>query len=57
MEVFKYFTDNLDIQREDVLVQMFTHTLEREVRRWFRELGDSSLIEDMLSFQEVFFNQ
>ena len=44
MAKFQDFTNNLLIEYDDVYMRLFVHTLEGEVRKWFRYLPTNSLI-------------
>ena len=53
LESFYSYVDNLDISEDDVWMRVFVQSLDREARKWFRELTPGS-IADIEALDDVF---
>jgi len=53
LEAFYNDVDNLDINEEDVWMRVFVQSLDREARKWFRNLPPRS-IADIEALDDVF---
>ena len=53
LESFYSYTDNLDINKDDVWMRVFVQSLDEEARKWFRELAPRS-IADIEALDDVF---
>jgi hypothetical protein len=56
MSSFQDYTDNLEIQHDDVFMRIFCHSLEGDYREWFRNLPVGS-ISCWMDFHDVFLDQ
>jgi hypothetical protein len=43
LDAFQNFTDNLNVEHEDVYMRIFVQTLDGDVRKWFINLGNATL--------------
>jgi hypothetical protein len=53
---FYSFTDNFNIDYEDVWMRLFVQSLNGEVRKWFQDLPPASII-DIDALDEAFINK
>ena len=54
--VFFSYADNRNIKAKDVWMRMFVQSLDREIRKWLRELPPGS-IDGVETLEEVFMKQ